>query len=193
MQKIYKKGLSNIILQRQRYYYIFGLCIDNATYSLTIKKDAMNFIKRDAISPDKYDIFIQRIDSFQSLVEEKKRLQAEISQIQTEYMEKIRPLEDEFATVIKKLETNLAKLEGTSASPAPSTIQKFSRGQLGVAIKELLRTNADRNFKPREIAEALDTKGTTVSVWFNKYGVGDSEIERIPSGKDGKRYVYRIK
>jgi sugar-specific transcriptional regulator TrmB len=153
----------------------------------------MNFIKRDAISPDKYDIFIQRIDSFQSLVEEKKRLQAEISQIQTEYMEKIRPLEDEFATVIKKLETTLAKLEGTSASPAPSTIQKFSRGQLGVAIKELLRTNADRNFKPREIAEALDTKGTTVSVWFNKYGVGDSEIERIPSGKDGKRYVYRIK
>jgi len=152
----------------------------------------MNFIKKDAGSPDKYDIFIQRIDSFQSLVEEKKRLQAEMSQIQVEYMEKIRPLEDEFAAVIKKLETNLARLEGTSA-PAPSTIQKFSRGQLGMAIKELLRTNADRSFKPREIAEALDTKGTTVSLWFNKYGVGDPEVERIPSGKDGKRYVYRIK
>ena len=153
----------------------------------------MNFIKRDAGSPDKYDIFIQRVDSFQSLVEEKKRLQAEMSQIQTEYMEKIRPLEDEFAAVIKKLETNLAKLEGASASPAPSTIQKFSRGQLGTAIKELLRTNADRSFKPREIAEALNTKGTTVSLWFNKYGVGDPEVDRIPSGKDGKRYVYRIK
>ncbi|MEI6639510.1 MAG: hypothetical protein FDX02_06945 [Chlorobium sp.] len=153
----------------------------------------MNFIKKDSGSPDKYDIFIQRIDSFQSLVEEKKRLQVEISHIQTEYMERIRPLEAELATVIRKLDTNLATLEGAVSLPATSNFQKFSRGQLGGAIKEFLRSNADRSFKPRDIGEALNTKGTTVSLWFNKFGVDDSEIERVPSGKEGKRYVYRIK
>jgi hypothetical protein len=153
----------------------------------------MNFIKKDGGSPDKYDLFIQRIDSFQSLVEEKKRLQAEMSQIQTDYMEKIRPLEDELSTVIRKLETNLAKLEGASSSPDPSSTQKFSRGQLGASIKEFLRTNSDESFKPRDIAEALNTKGPAISLWFNKYGVNDPEIDRIASGKDGKRYVYRIK
>lgn len=150
----------------------------------------------DVASPDKYDIFIQRIDSFQSLVEEKKRLQAEISQIQTEYMDRVRPLEDDLATVIRKLETNLAhlsKLEGTVVTSAPSTLQKFGRGQLGTSIKEFLRTNSDKCFKPRDIAEALNTKGTTVSLWFNKYGVDDAEVDRVPSGKNGKRYVYRIK
>ncbi|TLU87885.1 MAG: hypothetical protein FDX21_03465 [Chlorobium sp.] len=151
----------------------------------------MNIIKRESGSPDKYDLFIQRIDHFQSLVEEKKRLQAEICQIQTEYQEKIRPLEDELATIIKKLETNLSKLEG--AAPAQPSSQKFGRGQLGASIKELLRSNPDKSFKPRDIAEALDTKGTTVSLWFNKYGVDDDEIERVPAGKEGKRFVYKIK
>jgi len=153
----------------------------------------MNFIKKDSGAPDKYDIFIQRIDSFQSLVEEKKRLQVDISQIQTEYMEKIRPLEAELAAVIKKLDANLATLEGAVSSPASSNFQKFSRSQLGGAIKEFLRTNADRSFKPRDIGDALNAKGTAVSLWFNKFGVDDPEIERIPSGKEGKRYVYRIK
>lgn len=156
----------------------------------------MNFINRDFGTPDKYDIFIQKIDSFQSLVEEKKRLQAEVNQIQAEYMDRIRPLEDELSSVKRKLDTNLAylsKLEGTVDTSASSAFQKFGRGQLGSSIKEFLRTNADKSFKPGDIAEALNTKGATVSLWFNKYGVGDAEIDRIPSGKNGKRYVYRIK
>jgi hypothetical protein len=151
----------------------------------------MSYIKIG--SPDKYDIFIQSFDYFQSLVEEKKGLQAEIAQIQAEYQEKIRPLEDELATIIKKLETNLSKLEGAGSASAEPTTTKLSRGQLGVSIKELLRNNPERNFKPRDIAEALNTKGTAVSLWFNKYGVNDSEIERVPAGKEGKRYVYRIR
>jgi hypothetical protein len=151
----------------------------------------MSAIKREIGSPDKYDLFIQRIDYFQSLVEEKKNLQAEINQIQKELNEKIKPLEDELASVIKKLETNLSKLEGSAViQTGPS---KFGRGQLGSSIKELLRSNPEKSFKPREIAEALMTKGTTVSLWFNKYGLNDPEIERVPAGKEGKRFVYKIK
>jgi hypothetical protein len=151
----------------------------------------MSTLKRDSGSPDKYDLFIQKIDHFQSLVEEKKSLQAKISLIQQEFQGKIKPLEDELSIIIKKLESNLSKLEG-SAPEAPST-SKFSRGQLGVSIKDLLRSNPSKTFKPREIADALNTKGTTVSIWFNKYGVSDAEIERVPAGKDGKRFVYKIK
>jgi hypothetical protein len=151
----------------------------------------MSPIKKDTGSPDKYDLFIQRIDYFQSLVEEKKKLQAEISQIQKEFNEKIRPLEDELTTIIKKLETNLSKLEGSA--PEPTGTSKFSRGQLGASIKELLRSNPEKSFKPRDIAEALNTKGTTVSLWFNKYGLNDPEIDRVQSGKEGKRFLYRIK
>jgi hypothetical protein len=151
----------------------------------------MGTIKKDTGSPDKYDLFIQRIDYFQSLVEEKKNLQAKISQIQKEFHEKIRPLEDELSVVIKKLETNLSKLEGSA--PLQSGNPKFGRGQLGASIKELLRSNPEKSFKPRDIAEALNTKGTTVSLWFNKYGLNDPEIDRVPAGKEGKRFVYKIK
>ncbi|MEI7694488.1 MAG: hypothetical protein WCI64_02410 [Chlorobium sp.] len=150
--------------------------------------------KREGGSPDKYDIFIQRIDFFQSLVEDKRRLQSEIEQIESEYSEKIRPLEDELAVVLRKLESNLARLEASPVSTSvESGIQKLSRGQLGASIKELLRTNPETSFKPRDIAEALNVKGNTVSLWFNKYGINDAEIERIPSGKEGKRFVYKIK
>ena len=151
----------------------------------------MSSIRKDIGSPDKYDLFIQKIDYFQSLVEEKKNLQSEISQIRTEFNEKIKPLEDELSTIIRKLETNLSKLEGSA--PEQSSIQKFGRGELGSSIKGLLRSNPDKTFKPRDIAEVLNTKGTAVSLWFNKYGLADSEIERIPAGKEGKRFVYKIK
>ncbi len=151
----------------------------------------MSSIRKDIGSPDKYDLFIQKIDYFQSLVEEKKNLQSEISQIRTEFNEKIKPLEDELSTIIRKLETNLSKLEGSA--PEQSSIQKFGRGELGASIKDLLRSNPEKTFKPRDIAEVLNTKGTAVSLWFNKYGLADSEIERIPAGKEGKRFVYKIK
>ncbi|NTV98481.1 MAG: hypothetical protein HGA70_04895 [Chlorobiaceae bacterium] len=151
----------------------------------------MSTQKRDIGSPDKYDIFIQKIDHFQSLVEEKKKLQTKIAETQKAYQEKIKPLEDELNVIIKKLETNLAKLEG--ATPQEKTPSKFGRGQLGSAIKNLLRTHPNKSFKPRDIGDALNIKGTTVSLWFNKYGATDPEIERVPSGKDGKRFVYKIK
>jgi len=151
----------------------------------------MSTIRKDIGSPDKYDLFIQRLDYFQSLVEEKKNLQAKISQIRTEFNEKIKPLEDELSTILRKLETNLSKLEGSA--PEQSSTQKFGRGELGASIKDLLRSNPEKNFKPRDIAGVLNTTGTAVSLWFNKYGLADSEIERIPTGKEGKRFVYRIK
>ncbi|MFZ4524433.1 MAG: hypothetical protein ACOYOE_02525 [Chlorobium sp.] len=151
----------------------------------------MSAIRRDDASPDKYDIFIQKIDYFQSLVEEKRNLQTEISQIRNEFNEKIKPLEDGLSTIIRKLEANLSRLEGSA--PAQSSAHKFGRGELGMSIKDLLRSNPENTFKPRDIAEALDTTGPAVSLWFNKYGMADSEIERVPSGKGGKRFVYRIK
>ena len=148
----------------------------------------------DRTAPDKYDLFIQKIDQFQSLVEKKKELQDTVAQIQHEYEQKVRPIKDELATVIKKLDQNLSKLEaatGTKSSEEGYT--KYGRGQLGIAIKDLLRTNPEKAFKPKEIADSLNTKGTAVSLWFNKYGLADQEIERIPAGKGGKRFVYKIK
>lgn len=148
-------------------------------------------IKRDFITPDKYDIFVQKFDHFQSLVDDKKRLQMEIGRIQEECLERMRPLEEELALVLKKLENNLSHLD--SAAPEQSGSSRYQRGQLGAMIKELLRAHPDQTFKPRDIAEQLQAKGTAISLWFNKYGVHDSEIERIPSGKDGKRFIYRYR
>ena len=154
----------------------------------------MNMKKRDVSTPDKYDRFIQKIDQFQSLVEKKKELQDTIAQIQNEYEEKIRPISNELAVVIKKLDQNLSKLESaTEATTNKDGYTKYGRGQLGTAIKELLRSNPDKAFKPKDIADALNTKGTAVSLWFNKYGIADDEIDRIPAGKGGKRFVYKIK
>ncbi len=154
----------------------------------------MNIKKRDVATPDKYDLFIQKIDQFQSLVEKKKELQDTIAQIQNEYEEKIRPIEDELAIVIKKLDQNLSKLESaTETTTAKGGYTKYGRGQLGIAIKELLRSSPSKAFKPKEIADTLNTKGTAVSLWFNKYGIADNEIERTPAGKGGKRFVYKIK
>ena len=154
----------------------------------------MNITKRDVAAPDKYDLFIQKIDQFQSLVEKKKELQDTIAQIQSEYEEKVRPIEDELAVVIKKLDQNLSKLESaTETTSTKGGYTKYGRGQLGIAIKELLYSNPAKMFKPKEIADALNTKGTAVSLWFNKYGMADNEIERIPAGKGGKRFVYKIK
>ena len=154
----------------------------------------MNTSKRDLATPDKYDLFIQKIDQFQSLVEKKKELQDSIARLQNEYEERIRPIEGELAVVIKKLDQNLSKLESaTETATAKGGYTKYGRGQLGEAIKELLRSNPSRTFKPKEIADALNTKGTAVSLWFNKYGIADPEIERIPAGKGGKRFVYQVK
>ncbi|MCG8342147.1 MAG: hypothetical protein MI684_04840 [Chlorobiales bacterium] len=154
----------------------------------------MSINKRDVATPDKYDLFIQRIDQFQSLVEKKKELQDSIARVQSEYEERIRPIENELAVVIKKLDQNLSKLEaGTDVTSVTGGYTKYGRGQLGEAIKNLLRSNPSSTFKPKEIADALNTKGTAVSLWFNKYGTADPEIERIPAGKGGKRFVYKIK
>ena len=138
----------------------------------------MNVNKKDAASPDKYDLFIQKIDHFQSLVKEKKNLQEKIMLMQAEFRKKIKPLEDELSAILKKLELNLPKLDGETAS-GPG-FSKFGRGELGAAIRELLRSNPGSAFKPKEIADALNTKSTTVSLWLNKYGMSDVEIERKP-------------
>ncbi|WP_363319354.1 hypothetical protein [Chlorobium sp.] len=111
--------------------------------------------------------------------------------MQLEFQEKIKPLEDELSAILKKLELNLPKLDGTAA--AKPGFSKFGRGQLGTPIKELLRSNPDSAFKPKEIADALNTKSTIVSLWMNKYGMADEEIERIPSGSGSKRFVYTIR
>ena len=170
------------------------VCEHNYIIKITQKMHEMNMNKRDVTAPDKYDLFIQKIDQFQSLVEKKKELQDSITQIQCEYEERIRPIQDELTVIIKKLDQNLSRLEsGTEATTAKGGYTKYGRGQLGEAIKELLRTNPSQAFKPKEIADALNTKGTAVSLWFNKYGIADDEIERIPSGKGGKRFVYKIK
>ncbi|WP_363318813.1 hypothetical protein [Chlorobium sp.] len=108
-----------------------------------------------------------------------------------QFQEKMKPLEDELATVMRKLEQNLPKLEETASES--TGLAKYGRGQLGSSIKDLLRSNPERAFKPKEIADELNTKSTTVSIWLNKYGMTDEEIERIPSGTGGKRFVYKIK
>ncbi|ABL64479.1 hypothetical protein [Chlorobium phaeobacteroides] len=147
--------------------------------------------KTEMGSPDKYDLFAEKIDQFKLLVEEKKNLQEQIMLLQEEFNEKIKPFENQLSTVVRKLELELARVEGkTSEKPAPL---KYSRGRLGISIKELLGNSPDRAFKPKEIADALSTKGTTVSLWLNKYGSSDQEIERIPSENGGKRFLYKIK
>jgi len=142
-------------------------------------------MSQTSISPDKYDIFIQKIDHFQSMVEEKKALQEKIARMHNEFKVAVSPLEQELATIVRKLELNLSKLERGTSGTAKTTSARFSRGQLGNAIKGLLRAHPQKAFKPREIAEALNTKGITISVWFNKFGAEDQEIERIPTGKEG--------
>lgn len=85
--------------------------------------------------------------------------------MQKECKDKIKPLEDELSNIIKKLEANLSKFEGSS--PVKAAPIKFGRGQPGSSIKELLRSNPGKTFKPREIADTLNNKGATVSLWFN--------------------------
>jgi len=154
----------------------------------------MTMKSQDVSTPDKYDLFIQRIDQFQSLVEKKKELQNTLSRIQNEFAERLAPVENELAVVIKQLDQNLSRLESAKAATSSAgAYTKYGRGQLGEAIKDLLRSNPEKAFKPKEIADALNTKGTNVSLWFNKYGLTDNEIDRIPSGTGGKRFLYKIK
>ncbi|MGB0130286.1 hypothetical protein [Chlorobium sp.] len=178
-----------INLHAQRHSFIFTIVID--LYHFNQKRHYSNMMKKDAASPDKYDLFIQKIDHFQSLVKEKKNLQEKIMLLQREFQEKIKLLEDELSAILKKLELNLPKLEVTD--PAQTGFSRFGRGQLGKSVKDLLRSNPERAFKPKEIADALNTKSTTVSLWLNKYGMTDEEIERIPSGSGSKRFVYKIR
>jgi hypothetical protein len=142
-------------------------------------------------SPDKFDLYIMNVDDFKALNKEKNDLKEKIAAMRLEFEEQIRPFENELNTVVRKLELNLSKIEGGPAAK-PATA-KFGRGKLGASIKSLLQANPDKEFKPREIAAALQTKGTAVSLWFNKYGNNDPEIDRIPVGAGGKRFVYRIK
>jgi hypothetical protein len=142
-------------------------------------------------SPDKFDLYILNVDDFKALNKEKNELKEKIAAMRLEFEEKVRPFENELNAIVRKLELNLAKIEGSPA--AKPGVAKFGRGKLGASIKSLLQANPDKEFKPREIAAALQTKGTTVSLWFNKYGNNDPEIDRIPVGEGGKRFVYRIK
>lgn len=146
---------------------------------------------RKESTPDKFDLYILNVDEFKELNKEKNELKEKISEMRQQFEESISPIENELNTVIKKLESNLNRMEGGAvAKPAPA---KFGRGKLGISIKNLLQANPDKAFKPREIAAALQTKGTAVSLWFNKYGNQDPEIDRIPVGDGGKRFLYQIK
>jgi hypothetical protein len=148
-------------------------------------------IMRKEAAPDKFDLYIQNVDEFKSLNKQKNELKEKIAELQLQFEESIRPYENELNTIIKKLESNLSKIDGgTVAKPAAA---KFGRGKLGISIKNLLQANPNKAFKPREIAAALQTKGTAVSLWFNKYGNQDPEIDRIPVGEGGKRFIYQIK
>jgi hypothetical protein len=150
----------------------------------------MNTMRKES-APDKFDMYIANVDEFKSLNQQKNELKEKIAELQVQFEESIRPYETELNSIIKKLENNLSKMEGApAAKPAPA---KFGRGKLGISIKTLLQANPDKAFKPREIAAALQTKGTAVSLWFNKYGNQDAEIERIPVGEGGKRFIYQIK
>lgn len=142
-------------------------------------------------SPDKFDLYILNVDEFKSLNKEKNELKEKIASMRLEFEEQIKPFENELNTVLRKLELNLSRMEG--GVPAKAAAVKFGRGKLGASIKSLLQANPDKEFKPREIAAALQTKGTAVSIWFNKYGISDPEIDRIPVGEGGKRFVYKIK
>lgn len=142
-------------------------------------------------SPDKFDLYVLNVDDFKALNKEKNELKEKIAALRLELEEKIRPYEAELNTIIRKLELNLSRIEGTPA--AKPGVAKFGRGKLGASIKSLLQANPDKEFKPKEIAAALQTKGTAVSLWFNKYGNNDPEIDRVPVGEGGKRFVYKIK
>jgi hypothetical protein len=146
---------------------------------------------RKELSPDKFDLYILNVDDFKALNKEKNELKEKIANMRVQFEETIRPYENELSAVVKKLEANLSKIEGGTV--AKTGTAKFGRGKLGASIKSLLQANPDKAFKPREIAAALQTKGTAVSLWFNKYGNVDPEIERIPVGEGGKRFVYQIK
>jgi hypothetical protein len=142
-------------------------------------------------TPDKFDLYILNVDDFKSMNKEKNELKEKIEAMRLEFEEKVRPYEQELNGIIRKLELSFSRFEG---SPAPKPgVAKFGRGILGASIKGLLQGNPDKEFKPKDIAAALQTKGTAVSLWFNKYGNNDPEIERIPVGAGGKRFVYKIK
>lgn len=140
---------------------------------------------------DKFDLYIANVDEFKELNRQKNELKEKVAEMRRQFEETIQPYENELNAVIKKLENNLSKIEG--ASGEKPTTKKYGRGKLGISIKSLLQANPDKAFKPREIAAALQTKGTAVSLWFNKYGSQDPEIERIPTGNGGKRFLYQIK
>jgi hypothetical protein len=146
---------------------------------------------RKESAPDKFDLYILNVDEFKSLNQEKNELKEKIADMRLQFEETIRPYETELNTIIKKLESNLNKMEGSA--PVKASPAKFGRGKLGISIKNLLQANPEKAFKPREIAAALQTKGTAVSLWFNKYGNQDPEIDRIPVGDGGKRFLYQIK
>ncbi len=150
----------------------------------------MSAVKKES-SPDKFDLYILNVDDFKSLNKEKNELKEKIAGLRLQFEETIQPYENELNTIIRKLEANLSKIEGGTV--AKTGTAKFGRGKLGASIKSLLQSNPDKAFKPREIAAALQTKGTAVSLWFNKYGNVDPDIERIPVGDGGKRFVYQIK
>ncbi|HHE07600.1 MAG TPA: hypothetical protein ENL01_01570 [Chlorobaculum parvum] len=143
-------------------------------------------------SPDKFDLYIANVDEFKALNKEKNELKEKIAEMRRQFEETVQPFEAELNTIIKKLENNLSKIEGAT-SPKTTGTTKFGRGKLGIAIKNLLQANPEKAFKPREIAAALQTKSTAISLWFNKYGSQDPEIERIPVGEGGKRFLYQIK
>ena len=147
---------------------------------------------RKEAAPDKFDLYIKNVDEFKSLNKQKNELKEKIAELQVQFEESILPYETELNAIIKKLESNLSKIDG-GAAPKPAATAKFGRGKLGISIKNLLQANPDKAFKPREIAAALQTKGTAVSLWFNKYGNQDPDIERIPVGEGGKRFIYQIK
>jgi hypothetical protein len=142
-------------------------------------------------SPDKFDLYILNVDDFKALNKEKNDLKEKIAAMRLDFEEKIKPVENELNVIVRKLELYLAKIEGAPAAK-PATA-KFGRGKLGASIKSLLKANPDKEFKPKDIAAALQTKGTAVSLWFNKYGNNDPEIERIPVGEGGKRFIYKAR
>ncbi|ARM31408.1 hypothetical protein [Prosthecochloris sp. HL-130-GSB] len=151
-------------------------------------------LRTDVPVPDKYDLLVQHFDPVRELVDRKNQLQEKIAAIQQEYQERIGPLERELASVMRKLEQKIAMLEPSREQLRQTRdgYTKYGRGQLGEAIRRLLRSNPDKKFRPKEIAEALNTKGTSISLWLNKYGACDDNIQRIPVGSGGRRFVYQI-
>uniref|UniRef100_Q3AT35 Uncharacterized protein n=1 Tax=Chlorobium chlorochromatii (strain CaD3) TaxID=340177 RepID=Q3AT35_CHLCH len=140
---------------------------------------------------DKFDLFFDQLGDIQQMVNEKKRLQAEVAQMEQECAAKMQPLKDELNAIYRQLEARIPKFMNQGGS-TPRTSSRIPRGKLGESIKNLLRSNPEKAFKPREIAEALDIKGTAVSLWLNKSGQEDPELKRIPTGPEGKRFVYTV-